>query len=175
MTELYATAALAFVVFALTNDKNNSNKALTSTLIGLTVGALVSIIAPITQCGSKLYLRCIFAVCGSLSFEHMFDTTKNAISHLSCLYMCAVNPARDFGPRIMAYLAGWDTVAFQGWWVYVFAPIIGAPIGAFVADELLYGAQGGNDIQNLTLPMVVDDGVKRHGIKRQPQDKIIEV
>ena len=54
------------------------------------------------------------------------------------LTQCGINPARDFGPRIVAYLAGWGNIAFRGWWVYVFAPIMGAPIGAFVADKLLY-------------------------------------
>jgi glycerol uptake facilitator-like aquaporin len=34
-------------------------------------------------------------------------------------------------------LAGWKVMAFHGWWIYVTAPIIGAPIGAFVADKLL--------------------------------------
>jgi len=51
-----------------------------------------------------------------------------------------VNPARDFGPRIVAYLAGWNKVAFLGWWVYVFPPVVGALVGAFVADKILYGS-----------------------------------
>ena len=49
-----------------------------------------------------------------------------------------VNPARDFGPRIVAACAGWNRIAFQGWWVYVLAPIVGAVVGAFAADRL-YG------------------------------------
>jgi glycerol uptake facilitator protein len=54
--------------------------------------------------------------------------------------MIVVNPARDFGPRIVAYFAGWDLVAFQGWWVYMFAPIIGATLGGAFADKVLYGS-----------------------------------
>lgn len=54
------------------------------------------------------------------------------------LTQAGFNPARDFGPRLVAYLAGWRTIAFQGWWVYVVAPIVGAPIGAFLADKVLY-------------------------------------
>jgi glycerol uptake facilitator-like aquaporin len=101
--EVLGTAILAFVIFALTNPKNDTvkNKVFIPPLIGATVGALISMIAPITQAG--------------------------------------FNPARDFGPRIVAWLAGWNGVAFQGWWVYAVAPFIGAPIGAFVADKLLYG------------------------------------
>jgi len=49
-----------------------------------------------------------------------------------------VNPARDFGPRIVAYFAGWKRIAFQGWWVYVVAPVFGAITGGIVADKL-YG------------------------------------
>ena len=44
------------------------------------------------------------------------------------------NPARDFGPRLISYLAGWD-MAFSynglGWFnVYVFGPILGAVMAA---------------------------------------------
>jgi len=49
----------------------------------------------------------------------------------------ALNPARDFGPKIFAYLAGWGEVAFTGardipyFLVPIFGPIVGACIGAF--------------------------------------------
>lgn len=61
------------------------------------------------------------------------------ISIIAPLTQAGFNPARDFGPRIVAYAAGWDQVSFQGWWVFVVGPIVGAPIGAAVADILLYG------------------------------------
>lgn len=101
--EALGTAILAFVIFALTNPKNDTvkNKVFIPPLIGATVGALIAVIAPLTQAG--------------------------------------FNPARDFGPRIVAWLAGWKAVALQGWWVYAAPPFIGAPIGAFIADKLLYG------------------------------------
>lgn len=45
----------------------------------------------------------------------------------------AINPARDLGPRIFAYFAGWDASAFPGvqnyWWVPLVAPLIGGGIG----------------------------------------------
>lgn len=72
-------------------------------LIGLTVGGLISVFAPITQAG--------------------------------------FNPARDLGPRVVAYAAGWGGISFQGWWVYFVAPLVGAPLGAGLADKLLYGAK----------------------------------
>jgi glycerol uptake facilitator protein len=54
----------------------------------------------------------------------------------------AINPARDFGPRLFAWFAGWDGVALPGnygdvnwyWWLPIVAPIVGAVIGALVYD-----------------------------------------
>jgi glycerol uptake facilitator protein len=55
----------------------------------------------------------------------------------------AINPARDFGPRIFALLAGWGQVAFPGtvkgaftayFWVPIVGPFVGGVIGAFVYD-----------------------------------------
>lgn len=55
----------------------------------------------------------------------------------------ALNPARDFGPKAFAYLAGWGEVAFTGardipyFLVPIFGPIIGACIGAFGYRSLI--------------------------------------
>jgi glycerol uptake facilitator protein len=99
--EAFGTALLAFVIFSLTHHRNEDiKKAYIPPLIGMTVGGLISVLAPLTQAG--------------------------------------FNPARDFGPRVVAYFAGWEGVAFQGWWVYVVAPVVGAPLGGFVADCLLF-------------------------------------
>tara|TARA_B110000211_G_C14053477_1_gene542235 strand:- start:881 stop:1645 length:765 start_codon:yes stop_codon:yes gene_type:complete len=45
------------------------------------------------------------------------------------------NPARDFGPRLFAYIKGWENSSFpQPWYsaftVYIFAPVLGAGIAA---------------------------------------------
>ncbi len=51
------------------------------------------------------------------------------------------NPARDFGPRIVAYFAGWESIAIpgpsEGFWIYILGPLIGAPLGAAVHQFLL--------------------------------------
>ena len=54
----------------------------------------------------------------------------------------AINPARDFGPRVLAYLAGWGHNAFPGvsnyFWIPIVGPLIGGVIGAFIYDLLIH-------------------------------------
>ncbi|MFN0071573.1 MAG: MIP/aquaporin family protein [Chloroflexota bacterium] len=46
------------------------------------------------------------------------------------------NPARDLGPRIVAYLVGFGPIAFPGplggFWIYIVGPMLGAVVGALV-------------------------------------------
>jgi glycerol uptake facilitator-like aquaporin len=86
----------SLVVFAVTDEHNAGAppRGLAPAFIGLTVAALISVIAPLTQ---------------------------------ACF-----NPARDFGPRLFAFLAGWGPIALPGprgsgfLTVYIIAPILGA-------------------------------------------------
>lgn len=105
--EFLGTMILAIVVFAVT-DKRNAARPLANlapVFIGLTVAALIAILAPLTQ---------------------------------ACF-----NPARDFGPRLFAYFAGWGDVAIpgpleSGWLtVYIIAPIAGAVAGGGFYQLLL--------------------------------------
>jgi glycerol uptake facilitator protein len=54
----------------------------------------------------------------------------------------AINPARDFGPRLFAWMAGWGEVALPGvrnyFWVPIVGPIIGGIVGAFVYDFFIH-------------------------------------
>jgi glycerol uptake facilitator protein len=105
--EVICTAVLALVVFAVTDPKNSAAPAgfLAPLVVGLTVAALISIIAPLTQC---------------------------------CL-----NPARDFGPRLFTYFAGWGSAALPGpnghgfFTVYILAPILGAGLGGGLYERLV--------------------------------------
>ena len=51
------------------------------------------------------------------------------------------NPVRDFGPRIVAFFAGWGSIAIPGqsggFWAYIVGPLVGAPIGAAAHEFLL--------------------------------------
>ena len=50
----------------------------------------------------------------------------------------AINPARDFGPRLFTWLAGWGPNSFPGphgyWWVPILGPLVGGAIAPFVYD-----------------------------------------
>jgi len=99
LAEVLGTMILALVVFALTDERNSAAPMgrMAPVFIGLTVAALIAVIAPLTQ---------------------------------ACF-----NPARDFGPRLLAAMAGWGAIALPGprgmgfLTVYILAPIIGAFAG----------------------------------------------
>jgi glycerol uptake facilitator protein len=100
LAELLGTLVLSLVVFAVTDERNSDAppRGLAPVFIGLTVAALISVIAPLTQ---------------------------------ACF-----NPARDLGPRLFAFLAGWGPIALPGprgsgfLTVYIMAPILGAILGS---------------------------------------------
>ncbi|MFC4004163.1 MIP/aquaporin family protein [Prauserella oleivorans] len=54
----------------------------------------------------------------------------------------AINPARDFGPRMLAYIAGWGEAALPGngewfsnyWWIPIAGPLVGGVVGILIYD-----------------------------------------
>ena len=50
----------------------------------------------------------------------------------------AINPARDFGPRLFTAVAGWGGEVFTAgnswWWVPIVGPIVGAVLGGWAYD-----------------------------------------
>jgi glycerol uptake facilitator protein len=62
-------------------------------------------------------------------------TVAVLISVIAPLTQACFNPARDFGPRVFAFLAGWGTIALPGprpsgfLTVYILAPILGGIAG----------------------------------------------
>lgn len=64
------------------------------------------------------------------------------ISVVAPLTQAGLNPARDFGPRLVAYVLGWGEIAIPGprggWFtVYILAPVIGALIGGGIYRAML--------------------------------------
>jgi glycerol uptake facilitator protein len=115
LAELLGTLVLAMVVFAVTDERNSAGppEGLAPVFIGLTVAALISVIAPLTQ---------------------------------ACF-----NPARDFGPRLFASLAGWGSIALPGTrgagflTVYIIAPILGAIIGSGLYERVVKSRPNSGD------------------------------
>ena len=70
------------------------------------------------------------------------------------LTQTGINPARDFGPRLISYLAGWGQIAIPGpkggfFWVYIAAPLFGGAVAAacfrFVIAPLM-ASKGTEDV-----------------------------
>ena len=70
-------------------------------------------------------------------------TVSGLISVIAPLTQACFNPARDFGPRLFAFFAGWGTIALPGprgtgfFTVYILAPILGAVLGAGLYTRVL--------------------------------------
>jgi MIP family channel proteins len=53
----------------------------------------------------------------------------------------AINPARDFGPRLFTFVGGWGAEVFRAgngwWWVPVVAPCVGGVLGGWLYDAFV--------------------------------------
>jgi glycerol uptake facilitator protein len=62
----------------------------------------------------------------------------------------AINPARDFGPRLFTLLAGWGSNAFPGnggwfsnyWWIPIVGPLVGGVVGVLIYDLFIGNVLG---------------------------------
>jgi glycerol uptake facilitator protein len=72
-------------------------------------------------------------------------TVAVLISLFAPITQAGWNPARDFGPRLVAYALGWGAVAIPGpaggSWAYIVGPLIGGPLGG-LAWQVLAGDSG---------------------------------
>ncbi|WP_372461559.1 MIP/aquaporin family protein [Actinacidiphila acidipaludis] len=57
----------------------------------------------------------------------------------------AINPARDFGPRLFTFFEGWGSLSLPGnfkwfsnyWWIPIVGPLIGGVLGSQAYDRLI--------------------------------------
>ena len=75
-------------------------------------------------------------------------TVAILISVIAPLTQACFNPARDFGPRLFTFFAGWGPIAIPGrgpglpfLTVYILAPTLGAVLGGGLCARLLYPPQ----------------------------------
>ncbi|MFN7936928.1 MAG: MIP/aquaporin family protein [Bryobacteraceae bacterium] len=103
LDQVIGTAILLFVVFALTDERNQPSGILTPVMVGLTVVAI------------------------GMSF--------------GALHGYAINPARDFGPRLFTVLSGFKNNGLTDgsgvFWVPIVAPLVGGLLGAALYDFAL--------------------------------------
>lgn len=68
-------------------------------------------------------------------------TVAVLISLFAPLTQAGWNPARDFGPRLVAFAAGWGEIAIpaprSGFWIYILGPLVGGPLGAALYDLVI--------------------------------------
>ena len=69
-------------------------------------------------------------------------TVSSIIFFVAPLTQAGLNPARDFGPRLVAFVMGWGNAALPdavgGWfWVYILAPIVGGAVAALLFKYIL--------------------------------------
>jgi glycerol uptake facilitator-like aquaporin len=66
----------------------------------------------------------------------------------------AINPARDFGPRLFTALAGWGGEVFRAgggwWWVPIVGPLVGAVAGGWLYD-LCVGHHLPENVERITV------------------------
>lgn len=156
-------AALAFVVYHAKWVEFDPQLAYTAgvltTFPAITGHFLPGLIDQIV--GTGLLVSLLFALADLLPQKHTQWLTPLAVSLLIMvmgiafggMHGYALNPARDFGPRLFAGIAGFKNTGFaQGiWWVPILGPIVGGVLGAVLYQRFIgqayhqTGQSGGQD------------------------------
>lgn len=68
-------------------------------------------------------------------------TVAVLISLFAPITQAGWNPARDFGPRLVAVLAGYGSIAIPGpqggFWIYIVGPLLGGLVGGLAYEKLV--------------------------------------
>ena len=99
--------------------------------------------------GTALLVLCIFALIDNQNIAPGSNMAPLLIGLLVLLIGMtfgynsgyAINPARDLGPRLFIFLAGWGSEVFRvgpyWWWVPIVGPLIGGVLGGWIYDLLI--------------------------------------
>lgn len=114
--------------------------------------------------GTAILLFCVFAITDARNTSPLSNMAPVVVGFLVVAIGMAwgtnagyaINPARDFGPRLASYVTGYGTAwrdQYGGlyWWVPIVAPLIGGVLGAFLykilIDTFLPAAEPGAPIE----------------------------
>jgi MIP family channel proteins len=103
--------------------------------------------------GTALLLACIYAIVDVKNIGTPAYLAPLCVGSLVALIGMtfgfnagyAINPARDFGPRLYTALAGWGPAVFRvgspypWWWVPIAGPLAGGVLGGFLYDFFIGG------------------------------------
>ena len=68
-------------------------------------------------------------------------TVALLISLFAPITQAGWNPARDFGPRVVALLDGFGDIAIPGprggFWIYIAGPLVGGVVGGLLYERLV--------------------------------------
>ena len=96
--------------------------------------------------GTALLVACIFGITDSRNSPAPAGLAPVVVGLLVVLIGAtfgfnsgyAINPARDFGPRLFTFVAGWGGEVFRAgnnwWWVPIVAPCVGGVLGGWLYD-----------------------------------------
>lgn len=114
--------------------------------------------------GTAILLFCVFAITDSRNTSPLANMAPVVVGFLVVAIGMAwgtnagyaINPARDFGPRLASYFTGYssawrDQYGGYYWWVPIVAPLIGGVLGAMLykilVDTFLPAAEPGAPIE----------------------------
>lgn len=101
-------------------------------------------------------------------------TVTSIIGLIAPLTQAGLNPARDFGPRLVAWLFGWGNAAFPDqyggfFFVYILAPIIGGMLASLFFVYLIEPA-----MKHQSTSYCCDEQIsKRAKVKREKYPKVL--